>query len=214
MSHKSSGIMDRIHRVDKNLVELMENLLQYLNSIHLLSEDLQDYLRKILKHKSVRKKDFLLKAGHISGIVCFIETGLLRCYFLKDDQEMTSWFMKEGDVIFSIESFYEQAPSKENIQALEDCSLYYITYSELEYVYRNFMEFNFIGRVLTIRYQTLWVKLFNSFRMSSAEERYEWVLKNHPDLELRGVPAKHIASYLGITEVTLSNVKGKRRSNS
>ena len=57
--------------------------------------------------------------------------------------------MKECDVIISVESFFIQQSSKESIQALEDCILYYITYDELQHIYKTFPEFNFIGRVLT-----------------------------------------------------------------
>jgi CRP-like cAMP-binding protein len=187
----------------------MEELLQLLNSIHTLSPPLRDHLISILKVKELKKKDFLLKSGQISSTVCFIQKGLLRCFYVKEDHEVSSWFMKEGDVIFSIESFYNQVESYESIQALEDCIVYYITFNELEYIYNTFAEFNYIGRVLTIKYHTLWARQLYSIRMRSAEERFEWLFENHADLLLR-VPAKHLASYLDITEVTLSKIRSKR----
>lgn len=179
-----------------------------------LSPQLLDHLSKNLKYRQLLKKHYLLKAGHVSRSVYFIQQGLLRAFYMKGDTEVTSWFMKEGDVSLSIESFYEQKESYESIQALEDCSLYYIDYQELEYIYRHFPEFNTIGRLLTIKYHILWVQQLYSIRMQSADERYKWLLDNHPDL-LSRVPAKYIASYLDITPVTLSKIKakvaGKRR---
>lgn len=130
----------------------MKELLAYLNSIHPLSESASDYLHENLKEIEISKKEFLLKKGRICYNIYFVEKGLLRCFYTKNDKEINSWFMKEHDVIFSVESFLNQTPSYENIQALEVSRLYYISYAELQYLYTNCQEFNFIGRVVTEEY--------------------------------------------------------------
>lgn len=99
----------------------MEDLLHYLNGIHPMSENLVAYLSIKLKTRLLTKKEFLLKKGHISRDICFINKGLLRCFYHIDDKEICSWFMKEGDVIISVESFFSQTESYESIQALDDC---------------------------------------------------------------------------------------------
>src|SRR5215203_6565534 len=104
----------------------MEAFLSYLHAIHPLSTGLTSHLQSILKIKKVNKRDHLLRAGHVCHIICFIQRGLLRSYNINGEQEVCSWFMKEGDVIISVESFYQQLKSFEAIQALEDCVLYYI----------------------------------------------------------------------------------------
>lgn len=187
----------------------MEELLAFLNSIYPLSDKLTEYLSANLKTKNLSKKDFLLKIGHTSKDICFINKGLLRCFYLIEDKEVSSWFMKEGDVILSVESFFNQTVSYEAIQALEDCTLYYITHDELQFIYRNFMEFNFVGRVVLQRYYTLSEQRLYSMRMQKAPERYKYLMKHHSDLILR-VPSKFLASYLGITEVSLSNLKKEK----
>jgi CRP/FNR family transcriptional regulator, anaerobic regulatory protein len=187
----------------------MEELVYFLSSVHPLSEGLTSYLFGTLKIKELKKKDFLLKAGHICRNICFIEKGLLRCFYVKGDAEVSSWFMKEGDIIISIDSFYGQQASYESIQALEDSTLLYISYEELNYIYKTFSEFNFIGRVLTEKYYRLWAQQLYALRMQQAGERYKWLLDHYPELILR-VPAKYIASYLGIEETTLSKIKNIR----
>ena len=187
----------------------MEFLLQFLQSIHPLTDGLLKHLSETIRVREVPKGQYILRAGHISRHVHFIGQGLLRCFYIKGDNEVCSWFMKEGDVIFSIESFYDQKESYESIQALEDCTLFYISFDELQFIYRNFSEFNFIGRVLTERYHKLWAQQLYGIRMQPASFRYQWLLENFPELILR-VPAKFIASYLGITEVTLSSIKSKK----
>ena len=185
----------------------MEKLLLYLNGIYPLSENLIAYLSVNLKTRHLMKKDFLLKKGHVSKDICFINQGLLRCFYLIDDKEVCSWFMKEGDVIVSVESFFNQSESFEYIQAIEDSTLHYITFDELQFVYHTFPEFNFVGRVVITGYYTLSEQRLYSMRMQRATDRYRYLMEHHPELILR-VPSKFLASYLGIAEPTLSNIKG------
>lgn len=187
----------------------METLLNFLEGIHPMSDGLKNHLFHILKTRQLNKKDFLLKAGHICRTIGFIESGLIRCFYKKGDTDISSWFMKEGDVIVSIESFFQQKKSYESIQALEDCILHYIDYDQLQQIYIQFPEFNFIGRVVTEKYYALWAQQLYGLRMQTSQERYDWLFEMHPELLLR-VPSKYLASYLGITEVTLSKIKSKK----
>ncbi|MDP4265053.1 MAG: cyclic nucleotide-binding domain-containing protein [Bacteroidota bacterium] len=187
----------------------MEELLAFLNSVFPLSDALTEHLSLTVKVRELRKKEILLRAGHICRDIHFIARGLLRCYYEKGEQEVCSWFMKEGDVIVSIESFFERKVSYESIQALEDCVLFYINYDELYHIYQTYPEFNWISRELTQHYYILWAKQLYGLRMQSAQERYDWLLANFPELALR-VPAKYVASWLGINEAHFSVVKGRK----
>ncbi len=183
--------------------------MHYLESIYPLSDGLKDHLAKILKERVLLKKHFLLKAGHICRSICFIKKGLLRCFYIKGDHEVCSWFMKEGDVIVSVESFFQQTESYESIQAVEDAEIFCIDHAELEHIYKNYPEFNFVSRVLLQKYYTLSEQRLYSLRMQRSQERYDYLMQHHGELVLR-VPAKYLASYLGITEVTLSKIKGRK----
>lgn len=185
----------------------METLLYLLNSIYPLSEELREYLALNLQTKSIRKKEVILKAGHVCRNIYFIESGLLRCYYIQGQHEVCSWFMKEGDVIASVESFFDQKESYETIQALEEGVLHYISYQKLDYIYRTFLEFNYVGRELVQKYYKLSEQRLYSLRMQRGLERFEYLKLNHPELILR-VEQKYLASYLGITEQYLSMLKG------
>lgn len=197
MNHKK----DRLH--------LMERLLAFLNAVHPLSEQLVAHLQDIVKYRELKKGQLLLKAGHVCRHIHFINEGMLRCFYRKSDLEVSSWFMKDGDVIVSVESFYQQKVSYEWIQALEDCKLFYISHGELYAIYKQFPEFNYVARELTQHYYILWTQLLYALRMKSAEEKYSWLLERFPDYILR-IPAKHLASWLGISEYHFSYVKNKR----
>jgi len=186
----------------------MNIVIQFLNSIHPMSTPLLEHLDTVLKLRTLHKREYLLRAGHICRNISFIQQGLLRCFYIKGDMEVCSWFMKEGDVIISVESFYGQKTSYESIQALEECELYYIDYNELQQIYKLFPDFNFIGRVLTERYYMLSEQRLYSLRMQRAQERFDYFIEHYPELLLR-IPAKYIASYIGITEVTMSKIRAR-----
>lgn len=116
--------------------------------------------------------------------------------------------MKEGDLIISVESFFQQKPSYESIQVLEDCTLIGIKYDELQEMYSRFPEMNFIARVLTEKYYTLSEQRLYSIRMLRAPERYKFLIDNFPVL-IQRVPSKYLSSYLSVSEETLSRIKSK-----
>lgn len=187
----------------------MEALLHYLDSIRSLSPELKDYLQRVLKERVLHKKEFLLKAGHICRHICFIQQGLFRCFYVREDHDVCSWFMREGDVIISVESFFDQKESYESIQAIEESLVYFIEYNQLEYAYRQFPEFNFIGRVLLQKYYKLSEQRLYSLRMQRGLDRYDHLIRHHGEIVLR-VPSKFIASYLGISEAHFSVIKSKQ----
>ena len=187
----------------------MEEILALINSLCAVSPELAVHLTHTLKEKTYKKNEYLLKEGDICGKICFIIKGLTRCFYNNGISEVCSWFMKEGDMIISVESFFQQKPGSESIQAIEDCEVVYIRYEELQFMYKNFPEMNYIGRVLTEKYYTLSEQRLYSLRMHRSGQRYQYLLKNFPELVQR-VPIKYIASYLGVAKETLSRSRSKR----
>ena len=195
------------------LINIMEELLSFLNQIASgegwpLSAGCLNYLRKTIKVRTLKEEEFLLTAGQVCGNLYFIRKGLLKCFYLVHQKEVSDWFFGELEVVVSIDSFYDQIPSEDFIQALTHCELFYITYEELNYLYRAFIEFNVVGRVLTNKYLRIWHQQARNIRMLSAEERYLFLLKTQPDL-INRVSVKDLASYLDMTRETLSRMRGR-----
>ena len=184
----------------------MDKLLFYLNSIHPLSPKLNNHLTSVLRSKKIQKKDLLLREGQVCKTICFIAEGAVKSYYSINEKEVCSWFMMEGDVIISVESFIYQKPSYETIQAIENTLVYYIDYEELQFIYLNYPEFNFIGRKLTEKYYSLSEERLYFLRKQKAEERYKHVLQKYPKI-IQRISSQDIASYIGISLETLSRIK-------
>jgi CRP-like cAMP-binding protein len=187
----------------------MKELISRLDLIHPLSDSFRTYLEDAIQTKTVHRNDWLLREGRICSQLYFIEKGLFRIFYMSHDKEVSSHFLKEGQIIFSAESFLNQAGSPENILALEDSAVHYLSYHDLQYAYGHFHESNIIARKLleqSVQQKEWWLRCM---RMQRASEKYAAVLKHFPELVQR-VPAKFLASYLGITEVRLSAVKNQR----
>jgi CRP/FNR family transcriptional regulator, anaerobic regulatory protein len=184
----------------------MDTLLAHFNSIYPLPEALVTYLRGVFRQKEIPAKHYLFWSGQVCEHIYFIERGLLRCFRIDGSKDICTRFLQEGDICISVQSFFRQQCSCENIQALEDSKVYYISYEELQNIYRKFPEFNFVGRVLIEKYYLLLDEQVNAMRAQHAGERYHWLIENFPVLMAR-LPLKYIASYLGISDVMLSRIR-------
>ncbi len=187
----------------------MKDLLALLNNIHPLSAGLQQYLTDKIKTRQAARKEIILQAGHLSRHIYFIQKGLLRTFYYEDGHEINSGFMLEGDMLAAVQSFFYQSASIESIQAIEDSRLSYICYNELQFIFNNFKEANFIGRILMTRNYIASEQRLHCMRMKKAAARYQFMLKYYPQLILR-VPAKYMATYLGISEETLSRIRSRK----
>jgi len=189
---------------------MTEQLFRFCSAIYPVSPELRTAIAKLTFLQHLPRHTLLLKEGKVCSHLHFIEKGLARAFHFRDGQEVTSWFMKEDDMIISVHSFYRQQPSHENMELVEDSVVVSLEYKNLQELYRRFPEFNFIGRVLTEHYYALSEERAIALRTHTAQERYESFLNTHPEFFNR-VPLKHIASYLGMTPETLSRLRARRK---
>ncbi|MFZ1856919.1 MAG: hypothetical protein WAU29_06095, partial [Chitinophagaceae bacterium] len=124
------------------------------------------------------------------------------------DKDITSRFMDEGFIITSWIRYYTQQPGNEFIEALEETTLACINYADIQKMYTDFPEFNIVGRKQAEYGFFMAEQRTQILRKHTAEEKYKFFLSNHPTL-LQRVALKHIATYLGMNEETLSRVRSK-----
>ncbi|MET3879215.1 Crp/Fnr family transcriptional regulator [Chitinophaga sp. OAE865] len=184
----------------------MEALFTLLSQLGPISEDLKSQISARLQFANIKRKQTVLMRGRVCDHLFFVSKGLLRAYYEKDTEEITSWFMMENDFFVSVLSFFKRIKSYEAIEALEECELVYISYDDLMDLYATSLEFNIIGRKLTEHYYCKSEERLLAIRKQTAVEKMEFLMRNNPGL-LERVPSKYIASYLGITQETFSRIK-------
>lgn len=154
------------------------------------------------------KKEMILTAGDYSDTVYFICEGLVRIYYIKEDKEITNWFIKENMMFAATYSILSGEPNYSNYETLEDTYVLKIKYSVLESHYKKHHSLEHLGRKIIEAYYGVFMKKTFDVLFLSAEERYTLFIKDHSDL-LNRVPLRYIASYLGITQETLSRLRSK-----
>lgn len=130
----------------------------------------------------------------------------MRGYYFLDGKEVTHWFAFEKDFVTSFHSFITRERSVENIQALQGSVVWSISRDDLDSLLDRFPE---IERVLRLAYENYYLRLEGRYvnaQFTSAKDRYEALLKDAPHI-IEKVPLGQIASYLNITQETLSRIR-------
>ncbi|HVN59128.1 MAG TPA: Crp/Fnr family transcriptional regulator [Bacteroidales bacterium] len=180
----------------------------HLKDIERYSYSLKKELNTLFELKEISKGDHLFRQGDFCRHLYYIKKGLVRIYYYSDKgKEITEWFSSEDSIITAVDSFYLNKPTRNNCEALEDIIVYVITYSQLEAILNNKEGAEVIFYILYEVAQKM-ADLLDSVKTRSAEERYKSLISKNP-LILQRVPLGQIASYLGITQETLSRIRGK-----
>lgn len=185
---------------------MIEILVEKLNSLSTLDTALAERVRSVSYLLHYKAGDIILRDGDTCKKIALVARGLTRSYYIADGKDITSRFMEEGFILTSWISYYTQKPGNEFVEAAEDTTLVCINYTDIEKMYIDFPESNIVGRKQVEYAFYLSEQRTQLLRKHTAERKYELFLQYHPNL-IQRVPLKHIASYLGINEETLSRVR-------
>ncbi len=165
-------------------------------------------LADIARPLSVAPKTTLLEEGKTADTLYLIRKGCLRLFFYNDGKDITFQFFFEGDMVASSASFFNNTPSLFSLQSIEPTEL--LTLSRDDF-------YKLLEREPAMRaaYEQRLVERFHAYQQlflsrikNSPRMRYEELLREHPDI-VRRVPQHYIASYLGITPVSLSRIRAR-----
>jgi CRP-like cAMP-binding protein len=184
------------------------SFLAHLSSVLSVSRELETELNSVCRSLSVPKNKLIVEADHRCSDLYFIEKGLIRGYYFEDGKEITSWFAQENEFATCFYAFIANKPSFENIQALEDCELIRLSHAALQGLYAKFPETERLGRIITENYYIKLEERLLSLQFKTAKERYHSLTKAKPSL-LQRASLGQIASYLGITQETLSRIRAE-----
>jgi CRP-like cAMP-binding protein len=167
----------------------------------------------LFTEKKIPAKTTLLREGDVARQAYAIQKGCLRLWFNKNGKDISFQFFFEGQAVSSIESFRNGRPSLFSIESLEPCTLFVITKKNFDRLLAEAPGFKAL--VDESIYQRLehYSSLFLSHIRDTPQQRYQKLLAENPEI-IRRIPQHYIASYLGITPVSLSRIRNKAARNS
>ncbi len=174
----------------------------------LSSEALVD-VKEVGQIREVAKGDILVREGEYSYELFYVVQGGARAYYLKEGKTITDWFAFENDFISSIISFFLQVPSQHYIEILEDTTFMVLQLQDIEALCDKHHDFERLCRLSAIKTMIQLQQRIVSLQFKSSKERYDSLLEKYPQIELRA-PLGDIASYLGITQETLSRIRNPK----
>jgi len=182
-------------------------LIQFFKSSNLVSQKTTEEIVGIFSPKEIKRNEFLFKEGRVCNEYFFLDNGFIRAFaYDTNGDEVTTNFYSANQVVFEVSSFFNRTVSRENYQAIVDCSGWYITYDQLNHLFHSMHEFRDFGRSILVKgFSSLKTRML-SMITETAEQRYDALLKTNPEI-FQHAALKHIASYLGITDTSLSRIR-------
>ena len=187
----------------------MSMFAEYLGSVSELPAVIVQQLSAATISQKVPKDHQLLRSRTTSREIYFVVSGLARTFYELDGRDVTQYFATEGTIIGGVDSFFSQRPSDIQIQTLEPCLLQSISYQTLEKLYQQSHALERVGRLLSTQAFLRMQERLYSLQFHSATQRYHNLLASSPDI-LQRASLGHVASYLGMTQVTLSRIRAQR----
>lgn len=184
------------------------NIDTILDQIFPLPEESKAILLNLISEVEFPKDSIILKAGKVERTIYFIKKGIVRAFVPQENQDVTFWFGKEGDVVLPMKSYVDNHPNYENIHLLEDSVLYQLEISSLRKLFETDIHIANWGRKLAEKELVKTEELFISRQFRTASQRYLELLKEQPEI-LQRVQLGYIASFLGITQVSLSRIRAE-----
>jgi len=166
---------------------------------------LNDFMQA-LKIVELPARHVLLHEGSVAIKLYYLIQGVAKCFYRKDDKEVIVWFALDDDVLTSLGSFISSKPSVYQIELVEASSLAEISHRDFFRLTQGYSSINNLYKSLLETYYLSLEEQYREIHSSSAREKYEKLITKHPSIVQR-VPLGDVASYLGITQESLSRIR-------
>lgn len=180
-------------------------LFELFDSIHKISDDAQNDLKQIISAKTYQKNEVIQKIGSKCSTVYFVEKGCARIFYLKDGNDITEHFAFENELIVRAESLFLGNPTSKGIQAIDKTSIIGVDSESLLRLYDKHHDIERLFGLIIEKEYVNTVKRVESLQFKSAKERYLELLATTDYVQK--ISLKYIATYLGITQVSLSRIR-------
>jgi CRP-like cAMP-binding protein len=187
----------------------MESFFSFVNQITWLSEESRSALSQVLQRLELPKGYQLLRPGAVCHHFYFIEKGLTRTWYIKDGKDVTDWLSAENTFAVSIVSYLTGQPDVRGIELLEPSLLWAISRTDMDNLYAQYHDIERLGRLMVSCGVIQMQQRFDDQHFATAQQRYSKLMDTYPSF-INRVPLGIIASYLGITQETLSRIRSQR----
>jgi CRP-like cAMP-binding protein len=181
---------------------------EIIQSIYPLPQQVLEDVLEHFQHLEYPKNYYLLKPGKPCKYLWFMIEGAVR-YFYTNEQgkETNTWFSLDTQIITDTTSFVHQEPAQESIQLIEDCELFAIEYTALQTLLQKHHSFAlWYIKLVEMHYISQIEDRLADLQFLDAKQRYQKLLNHYPDITNR-ISLGNIASYLNITQETLSRIR-------
>ena len=189
--------------------ESAQSLIYKLNAFMKLNEDSVNSILEITELVHVNKGSLVQDIGKSCKNLYFINEGSLRIFYLKDGNDITESFEFEGSFVARGESLLTMKPSNKGIESIEDSQLLQINTPKLFALFATNLELERVFHKIIEQAYIQQINRLESLQFHSAEQRYALLLQENPKA-IQRIPLKFIASFLGITQVSLSRIRAKK----
>lgn len=190
----------------------MHPFTEALSAYHPLSESATEAVLAAVQPLTLKAGQTFLREGQLCDRLFFLERGLVRSWIRHRDKDKTYWFYRESDFFTSWYSFSLGQPAFENFEAIEPCTLWWLGKHDFEALADRFADLARATRRLLL-FQIGLYDLYNRhFTGLDARAKYAYLLEHMPDLVVRAKLA-HVATFLDISQETLSRVRNQVRLN-
>lgn len=179
-----------------------------LDKIYELPDASKNSISEVISEEVYPKGYRLLNADKIERNIYFVKQGIVRAYTNSEGNEITFWFGREGDTVVSMRSYVDNRQGYENIELLEDGILYKLNVDALNNLFAQDIHIANWGRRFAEQELLKTEERLIARQFKTASERYEQLMNETPEL-LQRIQLSYIASYLGITQVSLSRIRAK-----
>ena len=186
----------------------MKELEDFIQRTYPISDKAREALLDICTEVNFKKNDIISNVGGTCKTIYFVKKGALRIFYFKGDNDITDSMEFENAFVARVESLVSGQPSRKGIQAIEDTEMLAINAEKLFRLYDDYLEVERLFKKIFLNAFMSMVNRIESIQFHPAETRYANFINEHPDV-LKRVPLKYIASYLGITQVSLSRIRAK-----
>ncbi len=180
-------------------------LFSLFDNINKISPNAKKDLEQIITEKKYSKNEVVQDVGSSCRTIYIVKKGLSRIFYYKDGNDITEHFAFDNDIIVRAESLFTGKPTSKGIQTIDESVIYGIDSKKLFQLYDKHHDIERLFRLLFEKEYVNTVKRIESLQFKSAKERYLELLEKTDYVQK--IPLKYIATYLGITQVSLSRIR-------